>query len=348
MLSWFQSYLQNRDQRIIINNTISNSHKLKYGVPQGSCAGPVIFLGYLSSLYDIIEKHLPSVQVGGYADDHQLYLSYKPGDTTSESNAIAKLSACIADVRTWMLSHKLKINDTKTEFMILGTPQQLSKVSIESIAVGNSLITPVKSLKNLGVVFDSHLSMSEHVNQVCQKGYYQLRKIRQIRKYLDKQATEKLVHAFVTSNIDYCNSLLFGTNISVIDKLQKLQNAAARVILGARKYDHITPLLKELHWLPVSYRISFKIALLTYKCLNDRAPNYLSDLIKENKPGRKLRSSDKLRLKIPLCRTKIGSRAFTSAAPQIWNPIPESIKRQNIENFKKQLKTHYFKQAFKD
>ena len=347
VLTWFQSYLQNRDQRILINTTISNTHKLKYGVPQGSCAGPVIFLGYLCSLYDIIEKHLPSVRVGGYADDHQLYLSYKPGNNTTEIEAIKKLSACIADVRAWMLSHKLKINDTKTEFMILGTPQQLSKVAIESISVGNSSITPVKSLKNLGIVFDQHLNMSTHVNQVCQKGYYQLKRIRQIRKYLDKPATEKLVHAFVTSNIDYCNSLLYGTNKYVIDKLQKLQNAAARVICGARRYDPITPLLKDLHWLPVSYRISFKIALLTHKCLNNQAPAYLKDLLAANKPGRELRSSHQNKLKVPFCKTKIGSRAFTSAAPEIWNPIPENIKSLGIDKFKKQLKTHYFKQAFK-
>ena len=346
VLSWFQSYLKDRDQRIIINNTISKSYNLKFGVPQGSCAGPVIFLGYLCSLYDILEKHLPSVQVGGYADDHQLYLSYKPGNNTSDTTAVEKLCACIAEVRSWMLTHKLKINDTKTEFMILGTPQQLSKVTTTSVSVGNASISPVQSLKNLGVTFDQHLKMSLHVNQVCQKGYYQLKKIRQIRKYLDKAATEKLVHAFITSNIDYCNSLLYGASDYVIDKLQRLQNAAARVICGAKKFDHITPLLKELHWLPVSYRISFKIALMAYKCINGQAPTYLSNLIEVKKPTRNLRSNSRTTLKVPLCKTATGSRAFTSAAPEVWNPISENIKNQNIDNFKKQLKTHYFKKAY--
>ena len=346
VLGWFQSYLQDRDQRITINNTISKSYSLKYGVPQGSCAGPVIFLGYLCSLYDILEKHLPSVQVGGYADDHQLYLSYKPGSDTSDTTAVEKLCKCIAEVRAWMLSHKLKINDTKTEFMILGTPQQLSKVSTSSISVGNSSISPVQSLKNLGVTFDQNLKMSLHVNQVCRRGYYQLKKIRQIRKYLDKPATEKLVHAFITSNIDYCNSLLYGAPDYVIDKLQRLQNAAARVICGVRKFDHITPTLKELHWLPVSYRISFKIALMAYKCIKGQAPAYLSDLIEVKESTRNLRSSSRTTLKVPLCKTATGTRAFSSAAPEVWNPIPEKIKNQNIDNFKKQLKTHYFKKAY--
>ena len=166
VMTWFQTYLKDRDQRVVINDAISNNHRLKYGVPQGSCAGPVVFLGYLTTLYDIIREHLPDVQVGGYADDHQLYLSYKPGDTTSEKSAVDKLTACIKDVRSWMLSHRLKINDTKTEFMVLGTPQQLSKMSVDSIQVGNSTINSVSSLKNLGVIFDQHLTMTEHVNQI--------------------------------------------------------------------------------------------------------------------------------------------------------------------------------------
>ena len=188
--------------------------------------------------------------------------------------------------------------------------------------------------------------MSSHVNQICQKGYHQLKKIRQIRKYLDKPATEKLVHAFVTSNIDYCNSLLYGTTDCVINKLQRLQNAAARVICGGRKYDHVTPLLKDLHWLPVSYRITFKIALLAYKCMNGLAPSYLRDLLATKTYTRSLRSSSKNTLKVPFCRTNTGTRAFTVAAPTVWNAIPESYKSMNLENFKKHLKTHYFKLAY--
>ena len=346
VLSWFRSYLQKRDQRVIINNIISSSHELKYGVPQGSCAGPVVFLGYLCSLYDIIKKHLPTVQIGGYADDHQLYLSYKPGDEKSETDAVKSLCACISEVRNWMLSHRLKINDTKTEFLLLGTQQQLCKVNIEEVQVGNSFVKPVQSLRNLGVVFDQNLNMSSHVNQICQKGHHQLKRIRQIRKYLDKPATEKLIHAFVTSNIDYCNALLYGAPKNVIGKLQKLQNSAAKVVSGARKYDHVTPILKELHWLPVPYRISFKIALLTYKCLNNMAPPYLKELIKVYEPQRNLRSSGQLKLVTPMCKTKTGTCAFTSSAPQVWNEIPEHFKKLDLNNFKKQLKTHYFKKAF--
>jgi hypothetical protein len=126
-----------------------------------------------------------------------------------------------------MLSHRLKINDTKTEFMLLGTSHQLAKVSIHEITVGNCVIKPVRSLRNLGVVFDQQLLMMDHVNSVCKKGYHQLRRIGQIRKYLNKNAAEEIVHSFITSHIDYCNALLYNAPKYVIGKLQKLQNAAA-------------------------------------------------------------------------------------------------------------------------
>ena len=259
-----------------------------------------------------------------------------------------QLESHIYAVRSWMLSHRLKINDAKTEFMILCTREQLAKVDVNNLNVGQSLIKPVYVLRNLGVTFDPQMSMSDHVNNVCRKGYHQLRKIRQIRKYLSRSATEELVHSFVTSNLDYCNALLFGAPKYVIYKLQKLQNCAARVICQAKKFDHATPLLINLHWLPVPQRIEYKIALLTYKCLNNAAPEYLCELIQLYKPSRQLRSSQKQLLNVPICITKtLGPRAFTAAAPQVWNDLPETIRNAlSIKDFKCKLKTHLFQKAF--
>ena len=347
VLSWFRSYLTDRSMRVLINDTLSDCYMLRFGVPQGSCAGPVVFLGYLSALYDVIDKHLPNVKCGGYADDHQLYLAFNPSEGLSQEETVEILQKCIADVRAWMLCHMLKINDMKTEFMLVGSWQQLSKVDIDSIRVGNSVIKPAKCLKNLGVIFDQNLDMMEHVTSVCKKGYFQLKRIRQIRKYLDKASAEKLVHSFITSNIDYSNAVLYGVSKQVISKLQKLQNCAARVVCQVGRHEHITPYLKELHWLPVAYRIKYKIALLTYKCVYDKAPKYLSELIEVYKPPRTLRSSEKHQLKVPRCNTKIGSKAFTSAAPEIWNGIPERFKTMNLDKFKSNMKTFLFEQAYK-
>ena len=143
-------------------------------MPQGSCAGPVVFLGYLSSLYDTMKKHLPYVNVGGYADDHQLYISYNPNDKDTEALMISKLEECIADVRHWMLRHRLKINDSKTEVMVLGTQAQLNKINFSSVRVGQSNIELVSVVRNLGVLFDQQLKMNDHVDTICKKGYVQL------------------------------------------------------------------------------------------------------------------------------------------------------------------------------
>ena len=346
VLSWFKTYLTDREQRVKINSAISEKYKLKFGVPQGSCAGPVVFLGYLSSLYDIVQQHLPTV--GGYADDHQLYIAFKPGNNEKQTDAVKNLEKCITDVRSWMLLHKLKINDTKTEFLIIGTKTQLEKVSISEIKVGNESIKAVTKVRNLGVIFDSNMSMLHHVNQVCKKGYHQLTKIRQIRKYLDQEATVSVIHAFVTSHIDYCNALLYGCPKYIINKLQKLQNCAARVVTGKYKFDHISDLMKHLHWLPVVSRIEYKIALLAYKCLRNQAPEYLSNLIEKYVPNRTLRSSKSNLLKVPKTRTKtLGSRAFTSAAPAVWNSLPDGVKNlENIDRFKTSLKTYLFNRAY--
>ena len=196
------------------------------------------FLGYLISLYDVIQEHLP--EVGGYADDNQLYLAFK-SKSDDEQAAINNMNMCIADVRSWMLTHNLKINDSKTEFILIGTQKQLEKVSSMEIKVSKSNIPPSKQARNIGVIFDSNMSMIPHVNQICKIGYHQLTRIRQIRKYLSNDTAATLVHLFVTSSMDYCNSLLYGCAKNVTDKLQRLQNCAARVVTNTHKYQHITP-----------------------------------------------------------------------------------------------------------
>ena len=139
----------------------------------------------------------------------------------------------------------------KTEFLIIGTSQQLAKVTISSLRVGNSAITRVSSARNLGSWFDAKLTMATHITRTCNSASYYLYNLRRIRKYLSKENTKTLIHAFISSRIDYSNSLLYGALEYQINKLQHVQHMCARLICNVSKYCHITPLLMELHWLPI-------------------------------------------------------------------------------------------------
>ena len=147
------------------------------------------------------------------------------------------------------------LNKTKTEFLLIGTKQQLAKVNVDHVKVGNADIVPHSPVKKLGVWLDSNLSMVEHITKASSTVPYHLYNIRRIRKYLSRENTETLIHAFVCSRIDYCNSLLYGVPNCHLHKLQRVQNAATRLIFEESKYCHVTPLLKSLHWLPVIFKV---------------------------------------------------------------------------------------------
>ena len=164
---------------------------------------------------------------------------------------------------------------------------------------------------------------------------------------MTSSATKTLIHAYVTSRLDYCNGLLYGLPKETTNKLQSVLNAAARLVTLGSKYDNITPVLRELHWLPVHYRIKFKVILQVFKSLNDMAPKYLSDKLNLRK-NNGLRSDNSRKLQIPKSRLKLyGDRAFSVAGPMLWNDLSEELRLcTKIDTFKRLLKTHLFKQAF--
>ena len=318
---------------------------VQYGVPQGSVLGPVLFVLYTQPLDGIFSKH--SVSKQSFADDTQMKNSCLPSEI---SPTVLKLEACITDVKSWMTTNKLQLNDGKTEALLMKSKKiTLPLSSPASISVGQSDIPFSHSAKNLGVTLTSDMSMDNHVGNVCKSAFAELRRIASVRRYLTIDATKTLVCAFVLSKIDYCNSLLKGCPKQTINKLQMVQNSAARLILQRRKRDHVLPLLKQLHWLLVQFRIDYKLSTLCFHSLAGTSPCYLSELLSIYTPGRQLRSSSDTRsLCIPPTRTvSFGQRAFSVSAPTVWNTLPRELRYcKSISAFKTQLKTFLFKTAY--
>ena len=174
---------------------------------------------------------------------------------------------------------ELKLNNSKTEYILFGTSKQLAKCTNTAINIGGHEVHAQNCVRNLAAYFDKHMSMEEHVKFKCRAAYAQLYNMGKIRKYLDQQSTEKPIHALVHSHIDYCNVLLIGLPKYLIRKLQMVQNTATRVLCRIGKYDHITPVLKSLHWLPVEFRIKHNICLLTFNSLHGHGPEYMSEML---------------------------------------------------------------------
>ena len=245
VLDWFASYLSNRSQKVTVDGVLSDWFGIDFGELQGSCLGPLLFVICSSKLFNIVNRHLPNVHA--YADDAQLYLAFKPGNYANETAAVSSIQSCIRDLQNWMLMDKLKLNPEKTEFLIRGTRQQLEKVITSHLVVGESRICPSTKVKNLGSWFDPNLNMISHINNICSSSFYNLYNIRRIGKYLSHQSAISLIHGLITSKLDYCNSLLYGLPTIHINKLQRVQNAAARLVTNTPRICHITPILEDLH-----------------------------------------------------------------------------------------------------
>jgi hypothetical protein len=295
-------------------------------------------------LGDLVREH--SLTGYYYADNSQLYVSFKP----SEGIKLAEgdLRKCCNNIRSWMTHNMLKLNEDKTEVIVFGTSSVLAQVGTPTINIVDTDIQPTPTVRNLGCVQDNRLNMEQHINKTCQAAFYHLRNIRKVRCYLTKEVTEQLVHAFVTSGLDQCNSLLYGIPERLVRKLQRVQNTAARIITKCGKQDSITQILISLHWLPMAQRIKFKMLLITYHALNGLAPLYLTSLLQQYTPTRSLRSAEQHQLFVPKTRlVSAGDRAFAHAAPVLWNELPNYLRGSNsLTQFKSSLKTLLFKEAY--
>ena len=249
------------------------------------------------------------------------------------------------------MNNFLKLNEDKTELMDIGPYVS----PIKSVNLGGFSINPVGKAKNLGFLFDHQMNLDDQVNAVSRQCYLNQRNLSRLASKLSHDLKVQMVHSNILCFIDYCNSVYCGLTEKNLHKLQKIQNNAVRFIFGLygkKLKEPISPYLKKLHFLPVKFRIKFKVALLVFKCINNLGPEYLKNLIqlRDIKRRSSRLDDDFYILKMPpRCNFSRSEAAFSHQGPLIWNELPFSIRSlTSLPDFKSQLKTHYFNMAFKD
>lgn len=346
-LAWFVSYFDDRTQVVTVGRDTSLASSLSTGVPQGSVLGPRSYVIYAEDAQEIFE--FQRVMYHLFADDMQGHVSAKPRNARLITSNIQE---CIAAVSSWCASKRLQLNTKKTEVLWFGSAANLRQVTRADrcLTIGPDVVEPVEVVRDLGVLFDTHLTMKAHISRVSRTCFYHLRRLRSIRRCLGREVTARLVSALIISRLDYCNAILANLPASTLAPLQRVLNAAARLVMNLGPRDHVTPALYELHWLPIQSRIQFKLCLLVHHVIGGRSPPYISELVTPVAaiPGRaSLRSVGRQELDVPRTRLVSSERAFEVAAPKAWNKLPVDIKStRDTGLFKKQLKTFLFRAAY--
>ena len=331
-LDWFESFLRGREQRVRVEKSLSDPIQVQCGVPQGSVLGPILFNIYIRSLFELIKDK--GFNTSGYADDNNASQSFA---LQFQFDVITtQVPQLMASIKEWMNAHFLKLNQDKTEIICFLPPNCYRHDTICGTFFENDCIRFSNSVKNLGFTIDKHLKMDHHVDGIVSHCYKLLGDVRRNRHLLSDENVETVVHSIVGSRLDYCNSLFHGIDKKVMNKLQKLQNAAARIISKRKKRESVRDVLAKLHWLPVEKRIVYKILVLTFKIVHDLSPKNLRDLLS-------YRCQNTLTFNLSYFHSNFGRQSFSYAAPRYWNALPVDLRfLDNLDTFKRNIKTYLF------
>ena len=331
-LNWFQSFLSGRSQAVIINGVLSDWLTVSCGVPQGSVLGPILFNIYCRHINKVFQNC--GFLSSSYADDNSALMSFS---LFNQFNVLYNdVPYCLERLKEYMLENHLKLNDGKTEIIVFGSPKFKQQVTLHGTFLrSGGCIRFAETVRHLGVLFDSMLTFDSQVQKVTSSSYSNLRKISSFRNCMSKSNLESLVHAFISSQLDYCNILYVNLPKKQLNKLQKLQNSAIRLVYGVRARHPVSALFSELHWLNVEQRIMFKCLLMVFKCINGLAPNALNNMIAVRNPRNVTLYTRYYN------RSKYGKRAFEYYASRYWNILPVNIRCiDNVSSFKTALKSY--------
>ena len=306
---------------------MSSKADLQFGVPQRSVLGSLLFTLYPTPLSSMIFEH--AIPHHLYADDIQLYVSFASGDSAAALNG---LQSCLASVQSWMSTNKLKLKPDKTEFLLIGNERQRRKyLSMFPIKLLGVKTNSAKSACNLGVIFDTNFTFRSHISAVCSSCFNHMRNLLCICRHLDLDNAKLLATALVSSRLDYCNSILYDIADIDLTRLQNVQNHLARLVTKSAPLTRSLPLFRSLHWLPVRFRILFKINLLTYKILREKQPVYLHCMLAASPPSRSLRSNNDNSLSVPKVKSNTGARTFTLLCPRLFGTTSRCLSIQPFQ-----------------
>jgi len=331
-VAWFRSYLTDRTQRCYVNGCLSNQNPVKLGVPQGSNLGPLLFLIFINDLPNCLNTALARM----FADDTSISVH-----SVNISGLEPLLNIEIKNLHSWLLANKLSLNIAKTELMIIGSRQKFTAHDNYeiNINIAGSEIKKVDCAKSLGVTIDKNLNWSSHIYDVTKKVSSSIGALKRIRPFISTETAQQIYNALIQPHFDYCSIVWSGLSQELSDRLQKLQNRAARVITKTNYETPSTQILNDLRWDTLAVRREKQKAMLMYKTISKSAPVYLQELFSAKHNQRNLRNCENV-LKLPMPRTEYLRKSFCYSGAKLWNSLPPEVKgSKSASQFKKALKS---------
>ena len=339
-VKWFESYLTGRFQKVRIGSSSSAALPITHGLPQRAILSPLLFCIYTNDLPTVTQSY----NLNSFVDDSKISMSFSIKEV---SDAKHKLETDLHLVAEWCCKNSILINPEKTKFLLVGMRQLLNSLSDDmSLIFLNKTIVPDTSISDLGIILDCNLTYNEHITQLSSECMAKLCQINRVKHCFDRKTLIYIICAVVMSKLYYCSTVWSNTSSSNIKKLQAVQNFACRIIVDGKKFDHITPILKEIGWLPVKEHLLFKDLVMIYKCINGLAPIYLCDLFLKRKELNNRATRNNEALHIPLFSTATGQRSFRYRAVGLWNSLDNKLKKLPLATFEIKLKEFLLSRYF--